>query len=270
MAAGERGVLVLAEGRVWRDDGSGWELLHDFDSDDFQYLVMAPDGVNGWAWGKRLWSTHDGGRTWQRTNPPADPMYGYHVWPTSTYVWVQTRDHQNREQYFRAAPGADDWTPVDLPEGSLVSSEHAVAVLSYVGEDLSSPLLRVSVDDATTWRDLSLPCSGENQLYPAEAEFFVLCSQGAVTNAYRTEDLATWKAFGSVKGAVSDVEVVGPSLLVVGAHSVLVGADGSRQVVTDLGEGAWDVATVGSTSYLASQDGRLLVSRDGGLTWSAQ
>ena len=33
-------------------------------------LEMAPNGQDGWAWGRTLWSTHDGGRTWSMVSDP--------------------------------------------------------------------------------------------------------------------------------------------------------------------------------------------------------
>ena len=73
-------VGCVACSTIWQNEQSaegGWERLHDFEGTPADYggpvdpsfgpvayIAMAANGKDGWAWGSRLRSTHDGGRTW--------------------------------------------------------------------------------------------------------------------------------------------------------------------------------------------------------------
>jgi len=274
VADGGDRLLALTTGAVWQQDDDGWAKLHEFGGDEFQYLVASPDGTDAWAWGYRLWSTHDGGHTWQVVPVPGDSTYGFHVWTTQTFVFVQTADRSNRPQFFRFPFGSDVWDMSLGPDfggyGDLVTAGNTVAFLTYLGEDTSEPVLRVGEEDFHGSRELPLPCSGENTVYPADTEVFTLCPRGDDgATVYRTAGMSRWEEFGTTTGVVKDVEALSDdALLVVGEDSVVVTPSGSRPVTGDLGDGAWGAATVGDASYLAAQDGRLLVSSDGGLTWN--
>jgi len=278
VADGDGRLLALTPGAVWQQDDNVWAKLHEFGGDGFQYLVASPDGTDAWAWGNRLWSTHDGGHTWQVVQVPGDPTYGYHVWTTQTFGFVQTADRSNRPQFFRFPLGSDVWDMKLGPGfggsggyGDLLTAGNTVAFLTYLGEDTSEPVLRVGEEDFHGSGELPLPCSGENTVYPADTEVFTLCPRGDDgATVYRTTGMSRWEEFGTTTGVVKDVEALSDdALLVVGADSVMVTPSGTRPVTGDLGDGAWGAATVGDASYVAAQDGRLLVSRDGGLTWTA-
>jgi hypothetical protein len=76
-------------------------------------LAMAPDGRDGWAWGRTLWSTHDGGHTWSLidTGPGARTIFGHDV-AVGTHVAWAIRRTAGRVTLWRTDVGSDDWQRV--------------------------------------------------------------------------------------------------------------------------------------------------------------
>jgi hypothetical protein len=277
---------------VWQNDQSaegGWERLHDFGRDAYvgkvdpmfgpvTDVVMAVNGIDGWAWGQRLFSTHDGGRTWDpvTTGPGRqNNEYGHQVGVTDQYAWSLLRTDQATELW-RSPLGADDWSRADAPNMGGVSGMFTTS--SHVGletsdEGLSSPRVQYSTDGAT-WSELANPCGGENQTYRGESAVFILCAEGDNgATVYRSLDLAHWKVFAHSTGAV--IAVYGlddDTLLIIGksGKGSLLTSGGTRPVDLGLAPGE---ETFGSDApwsgdlVMLTTSKRLIGSSDRGVTW---
>ena len=285
---------------VWRQDSAasgGWERLHDFGRDsyvgkvDATYgpvtdLVMAVDGVDGWAWGQRLYSTHDGGQTWAPvTVGPGrlDTEFGHQVRVTDEYAWSLLRTDQGLELW-RTELGSDDWSRADAPDMAGVSGMLTTA--AYVGletsdEGLSAPRVQYS-NDGKDWKELDNPCSGENQTYPGESAVFIICadrpatesSPSATATVYRSTDLTTWTEFGRSTSVITGVHALGDDdLLLVHEHSRATMLTHAGSTTVDLGlqpgEETFqsDAPWSGDVVMLATSDLRLVGSTDRGRTW---
>lgn len=277
---------------VWlRGDDGSWERLHDFGRSAYQggpydpsfgpveYLRFAANGRDGWAWGRNLHSTHDGGRTWAQIEygPGERTDYGHWVWLTRDRAWSLHRSDRFGTRLFWTPIGDDDWSTahVDGLEEvhSIVSTDDRV-VLQGAGEGLAAPYL-LSSTDGTTWTRLDLPCGGENQAYEGRSAVFVLCPSDAGATIWRSSDLVRWQRFGeSDLRAVTAVLALSDDLiLLVGKPTdLLVTPSGSQPVDVGLRPGEeifqGTFGTADDTTYTVTSEHRILVSTDAGENWS--
>lgn len=289
-------VGCVACSTVWRQDSSadgGWVRLHDFGTDAYRDQVnptfgpvanfaMAANGRDGWAWGERLFSTHDGGETWGQIafGPGLSTEYGHAVHLTPAYAWSLFRDERGT-RLFRTPIGVDDWSTVEAPDLSGTSGMFTVGdsvALETSDEGLAGPRLRISTD-GSTWSRLDLPCAGEPTVRPAESEVFALCTSASDwkdLTVYRTRDLSHWELVGRWTGVLdSFLPLADDRILLVGSGGKTGLMTPSRTRSVDLGEargtGIYESSSIGELCYLVAYDGnstgRLLRSTDGGLTW---
>ena len=272
-------------------DGT-WERLHDFSGREaysgrvdplfgpIEYVDFAPDARNGWAWGKTLFSTHDGGRTWREVTdgPGARTDYGHWVWIRDDKAFSLFRGEAGEYLYWTPV-GRDDWQDWLLPGrpgvvDMFTTRDRVVVMTSSEGAD---QLHLLSTKDAPDdWTGLDLPCQGENQPYPAATEVFVLCGAdkgGAMV--YRTADMASWDLFGhsDLTAVTAVVPLADDRLLLLGQpHDLLVTPAGSEPIDVGLRRGEevfqHTSGVAGDTAYVVTSEHRILVSRDAGLTWS--
>jgi hypothetical protein len=306
-------VGCVACSTVWRNDQSaegGWERLHDFGEEAYagkvdptfgpvESLVMAEDGENGWAWGLRLYSTHDGGRTWSAvtTGPGRPTEFGHQVAITDTTgtAWSLLRTDQGTELW-RTSLGSDAWVRADAPNMSGVSGMLALSdyvLLETSDEGLSAPRLQYyRYGDGLPWGEVPNPCQGENAAYPSTSVAFMLCKSGNGATAYRLvgvdhptagQPAFRWHEYARMTGVVTAVYATDDRhLLVVGrrGRATLLTDDGTAAAAitptpVDLGlepgEEAGPASSTGGlaliTTFSDSGAARLLGSTDGGQTW---
>ncbi|MER7608268.1 hypothetical protein [Nocardioides sp. NPDC127503] len=262
---------------LWRYDGETWERLHDFTEEYVERLAMAPDGRSGWAAapGGRIWTTDDGGGTWEqavmRSEDPGDHSYllaatGDPVWPvwavdaTTGTMWRFDGDRFESVSYDEIGAAQD-----------LIQVGDALVVTPKAEDEGNvTSVPRVTHDGGRTWSELPFPCSGETRLIPARTAIFSLCQAGeAATTVYRSTDLITWQEFGGSQGHLNDrVALTDDAILLRGERETLLTETGAQQIETGLSKDAtvWDAARVGDTLYLAP-GGDVLASTDGGRTW---
>jgi hypothetical protein len=112
---------------VWLRAPSGsWTHLADFEGKaaygghvtprygPVDSLVMAPNGRDGWADGRLLWATHDGGHTWSPVDggPGTRTIFGRDV-AVGTHVAWATRRGEGHVTLWRTDVGSDVWQRVD-------------------------------------------------------------------------------------------------------------------------------------------------------------
>lgn len=287
-------VGCVACSTVWERDGSGaWQRLHDFGAEAYagdvdqhygpvEQLAMAANGRDGWAWGQRLYSTHDGGHTWARVTIQPDPgvVLQPTVVTTRSYAWSLFFEKRTPHLY-RSPVGTDDWKAVPLPQAGRVDAVETVGdrvVLEATGTGADS-LLVSSTDDGTTWSTLAKPCVGEN----AGSAAFLMCppppaKPSAGVTIYGTTDFTSWSVLGHATGGIAGFESIGIGrlLLVQRDHADLLATDGRTPV--DLPLAARDQigpsSSSGDTSYVTvdgNGDGTreyLIASSDAGRTWA--
>jgi photosystem II stability/assembly factor-like uncharacterized protein len=286
-------VGCVACSTVWRYDPSAdglWQRLHVFSEDaylgkvDAEFgpvtnFVMSTNGRDGWAWGDRLFSTHDGGRTWTPivVSQGDDSVQGHAVHLTDRSAWTLLRSDQFGATLFRSPILDDVWgTPPTIPDLSgatdILTVKGAVAV-ETADEGLANPRLLVSTDDGAQWHELANPCPGENQIYPAESAAFILCRARSGATVYRSADLSDWKVFGHTTGTISAVHALDDDHLMIvrgAGKSIVITRGGTKPVEhLDLAPGVetFEDSSAQGLSYLTTSEYALLFSRDNGLTW---
>ena len=292
-------VGCVACSTVWQNDQSaegGWERLYDFEGTTADYggtvdpafgpvgyLVMAANGQDGWAWGSRLRSTHDGGRTWSviTTGPGHGEGGSFEVGITNQFAWSLRRTPDAKTELWRSSLQSDSWSRADAPDMSGVSGMVTFGdevALETSDEGLAAPRIQYS-RDGTTWGELANPCEGENQIYPATSLGFILCPDGSRATVYRMTgvehqelDLTGWDVFGRTTGTVTNFVPVGDSrVLIVGdrRRATLMTEDGPTPV--DLGlrpdEETFQSSCAQGLCFLTTSSNRLLGSDDSGRTW---
>jgi hypothetical protein len=281
---------------VWRGDGSGrWERLHDFAPEDAAQLdgdygpvgdlVMARNGQDGWAWGKRLYSTHDGGHTWaQVTNRPGRPEGNRHfVAVTGSYAWGLSFDKLGSHVY-RTPLGVDDWVTVPVPHLDRVFDLDTVGDRVVLQEKNDAPhhgQLVSSSDEGATWSTLDLPCEGSENGGSVELAM-CLASPGVPPTAsrpmtfYRTTDLVSWSVLGHAPTGINALQPVADDRVLVvlrGRQATLMGPGGTTPVDLPLAPGdqidrsSWSGDVAYLTVYGDGPD-YLIRSTDRGRTWS--
>jgi hypothetical protein len=271
-------------------DGT-WERLYDFEGGaayggrveplfgPIEYVDFAADARDGWAWGKTLFSTHDGGRTWSQITdgPGARTDYGHWVHLTADRAWSLHRTDQTGAQLWSTPIGTDDWSTVHAPDLSSATGIESVrkwVVLETSDEGLAGPRL-LSSAEGQAWTRLDLPCPGENQPYPGTDEVFVLCpAETGGATVYRSVGLASWEILGH--SDLASVNAVLPlwrdHVVLVGApHDLLLTPTGMQPVDVGLAKGEeifqGTFGTSGATTYVVTSQHRILVSHDAGATW---
>jgi len=277
---------------VWmrQSDGS-WERLHDFEGKNayggpvdatfgpVEYVEFAANGRDGWAWGRRLHSSHDGGRTWQQIayGPGSLTDYGHWVHLTPDRAWSLHRTEEFGTELWMTPVGEDDWWGPGLPRASSATGIETVGnrvVVEASDEGLAAPRLLSSVD-GSHWTRLDLPCPGENQPYPGATEVFVLCPADGGASVYRSVDLSSWQVFGhsDLTAVTAVMPLSDDRLLLVGEpNDLLVTPSGSQPVDVGLRSGEeifqGTFGTAGDTTYAVTSEHRILVSTDAGANWS--
>lgn len=218
---------------VWRQASDGhWEHLFDFTGraayggqidEDFgpvSYLTMAPNGRDGYAWGARLWSTHDGGESWAivTDGPGGRTVRGHRTVVGPTTAWSAF----DGRVLYRSEIGSDTWTLVDPPEiGDVlgVLPDDRVVLMAYPGEGSQG---RMVYGAGTSWSELALPCDGGGA-GPGErvgpgpvvsgGAAYVVC--GHHVERTTLDDTPAWHVLGRISGRVL-------ALLPLDDHRVLV------------------------------------------------
>lgn len=286
---------------VWQSDasGGGWVRLHDFgaeaapgdaapDHGPLDHLVMAANGRDGWAWGRWLFSTHDGGRTWERVRirPDWNASGMNSVVVTGSSAWFLVA-HERRHDLYRTPVGTDDWSTVPAPQLDRAFAVETVGdrvVLEVAADGSAHPQLVWSTDDGSTWSSLQTPCTGEK----AGSVAFVLCppspgtegTSSASPTVYWTKDFVSWTVLGRAKAGITDVQAVGDDRILVvgrGGHATLMTPGGATPVHLPVaaGDQTDESSWSGATAYVGvygedetKTDPYLITSSDGGRTWS--
>jgi hypothetical protein len=290
-------VGCVACSTVWQNEQSaerGWERLHDFGRDAYAdkvrprfgpvaNLAMATNGEDGWAWGERLYSTHDGGHTWTQVTIGSGSEPSHSVSLTREFAWSFFYSDELGPQLYRTPIGADDWSTVPVADIAKVNTIETIGdrIVLEVFDKGPNPTLELSTD-GTAWSKVDKPCGGETAVYSAQSTAFIACpsdpgpDNGATV--YRlTEDLSSWEEFGHSEGTLGGILALADDRILfsyVGGRGLLITPSGSRPVDLGLrsGEEIGASSTAGGVTVVTTftdqpNQHRLLRSDDGGLTW---
>lgn len=253
-------------GRTWRMVGTihGGLVRQDGNWNDTVTAIRFADSHDGWAYGTRLYSTHDGGRDWQRLpiggGRTSVSVAGRSAWRVDTRCFGATC----RAILFTSTAGTDRWQRLAwqpprswTTTASLIRADprHAWLLsgeLSVPPNHLTQRLL--ATDDAgKTWHSLPLPCA----------------TQGPVGDFLAAFDRRhVWAFCASVPGAGQQLKTVDRSDD-GGRHWHLVagsGRDGLKNISSS-GYLRNAALTSPSTAWLALGRGTLLHTADVGRTW---
>ena len=311
---GIRGYDIAGDGTLWRVtdepcdtvmcsrvssyDGTGaWTSRADLswpdpstvtvdDGGPAKGVTVAPDGRDLWAYGGRLWSSHDGGRTWTEQGLSFKRSGAAEVAVAAGEAVLRTNDGH----LSRSPVGADDWTSLALPSG-MDYSEQVLGLGDTLVVRGRSPqfdlLVATSDDGGDTWTVNPGPCNPEQPAFTvAEGSLFAVCpaGDGAPTSGadiMRSDDQGrTWSKAVAVRPRTAHdmvylfVPVDRSSVYEIGSSgALLVFPEGEKQYGDAVPAGK-DASLVGGRfvtpehGYLqVDLPGTLLETTDGGQSW---
>jgi photosystem II stability/assembly factor-like uncharacterized protein len=275
--------------------------------------VRFADPLDGWVFGSQLWSTHDGGKTWQQvslgSNTKAMSIQALEAGAGAAYALDLPGTSSSTSvtaQLYSTPVGTDAWTAVSntsVPNaegGTVVVQGHsawlAVPTAGGSGVPGGAFLARTS----SGWVSRKLPCGQFTEVLAAAtaSDLTAVCASGAGAgqqpkSAYLSSDGGvTWKAAGQAPlgGDTLGAAMASTSTIVISAASgasflyasfdsghtwstAFQDSAGGGTPFRDLGFTTATQGVVieglvppGSSSGLPTP--RLLMSRDGGHTWT--
>lgn len=267
------------------DGGSSWRSvmapsashiqsgLSDCASNNAVSEISFANRTDGWTWGPGLWATQDGAHTWHSVKT-AGPVRSLAV--VGSYVWALESDcagsggGTNPSLVLMRSPvGGGAWTTVlGLPSinassASLQATTSKQAWLEATGVSASGSGAAVSLyrttDAGASWSSLSDPClpaPGSTPPFAVIAESAWIACGGESGGGDQSKTIYTSADGGQTWSAAGSSGQVGAS------------PEPSSGEIPTTGYVAGLTLTSASEGWLALARGTLLVSRDGGQTWS--
>ncbi|HVA87659.1 MAG TPA: hypothetical protein VNF73_15245 [Candidatus Saccharimonadales bacterium] len=252
------------------------------------------DPLDGWAFGPELWATHDGGQSWARlTIPGHSGSVVVALEAAHDLVHAVLYDGKVAFRIASSRVGTDTWrlSSLVLPFGAGPVAEVQLVLSGGAGWVLQND--RTVVNGARlvggSWRAWQPACAdvvGPAYLAASSAEDLVaacdlgLWSTPAGGHLFVSHDggLTFVETGTRVPGGLeAEIASPGTSTVIVaggaGTRSVLVGSfDGGRTWTTVFSGGAAASSDLGFTTptqgVVVTNDGRLLMTRDGGRSWA--
>lgn len=252
-----------------------------FDVPPVESVRVSDDGRDLWVYGRQLWTSHDGGDHWTRQHLGANPGEFSQVERVGDQVFAL---QSSPLRIWRSPASTDDWSSVALPGGYTYADQLTplgnTVVVSAMKDDRRMVL---SLNAAGgSWREAEAPCQGEvGAVRGTGTVLMAPCpGDGSFSDAplvvWRSWDGVAWKPFVGVNHSsyVDDVIAIDDDSLfvVTGEGGILVSEKEQLQVRLPLDES--DTSLQGEFVdadhglLLVSSPQRLLVTDDGGRTWS--
>jgi hypothetical protein len=278
---------------VWKRAASGsWDHLFDFQGraayggrvdasfGPVEYLLMTANGRDGWAWGDRLWSTHDGGRSWSiiSTGPGAHTPYGQSVATGAHTAWALRRS-TGGASLWRTGLGSDDWQRVtgvprlhDVVRFAGVLSDDRV-VLQVSGEGGSGNA--VVVGKPGIWQTAVLPFGVDQQVLATGDAVWTtrpITSRVFEVRRWRPAPVGTaagvvWSNLGRVSGR-GWLPLDDQRVLIGGPTPRVLDDQGLHPSGLDLGHDRMlDTSTMFDVTWLVTFGNHLYSSDGGGIGW---
>jgi photosystem II stability/assembly factor-like uncharacterized protein len=235
-------------------------------------------GLDGWAFGGALWSTHDYGVSWQKpTLPVSGEVSALEAWGDNVYAAVQ---HDGHASLIGSSVRDDHWSVITTKTmfariDSIGASQSLAAV---AGVDRSGHATVLTKSAGRDWAPTSVCAHGTSaRLSTTQHALWVLCRQGDSANALVSSDGG--RHFTKLQGSFAwDTEIAGrtsTTAMVAGAGGVIEvstsAAPRAIRKVPGFEKGDAEVTYIGFTNpdygYLISRNGGLVRTTDGGQTW---
>lgn len=241
-------------------------------------VVRFADENNGWFADGQLWSTHDGGRSWDPADGPDSRVHQLEA--SGGFAYALTDDGQ----LWRSSTDADSWRALDVdltaPEDLAVTNDLVVVT------DRTETATKVVVSGTAgeSFDEHRTPCAPElspGQLSAASDDgLWLACPTGMASRVLRSDDGGqTWDPVSSDGKAL-------PNSALIAARDVEHAIAAFNGTAVDLGEAAsaTDTAARGGVpglaqptfagfttpevGYLIDTEGAVFRTTDGGTSWT--
>jgi photosystem II stability/assembly factor-like uncharacterized protein len=294
------------------DAGTTWTI--QYTGTFTGYRIDFVDALHGWVVGRDLCadspgsdcsgvmlSTADGGKTWTRSSPAADPLVDV-SFIDATNGWVlAVQNCASCQLLLRTRDGGASWQSQPLPSATYVSRPQTLFRFGRSGIIAASRSILVTQDDGATWVKRENGCGARAFLYVAwfldQSHGWTVCGDGSAGGTvaekfvYATSDAGmTWQLrseflFGASTppAGVGLAPGQGPSSFVfVNPNDGWMGSEISLFATTDGGR-SWQqrsqepTENFGALQFLNARLGFAQVAhagfaatQDGGVTWQTR
>jgi hypothetical protein len=243
-----------------------------------QIRFVGAGGVDGWAFGGALWTTHDAGRTWVRVRlPAAGQVTALEPWGDHVYAAAQ---QDGRSRLLTSPVQTDNWQPVTLPVtfrriDSIATGARVTAVAGVAGTGRAAVLTKT---DSRPWaRTDGCPGATSAKVSTAPGALWLLCRTGTRATAFVSAD--DGRTFRPAQGTFSWNDEIAArtttSAIIAGDGGVIeVSPTANPRRILDVpgfARGRPSVVFAGFTNasdgYLITLSGGLVRTTNGGSTW---
>lgn len=237
--------------------------------------VRFVDGMNGWAYGGALWSTHDGGNSWERVSAIPGTVMLLEAAGGHAYAVV---DQDGSYSLWRSPAGEEGWeqrAALNDP-GDLTAVQNLVVVTDRNGDDTQ---LVVSTDQGENFTRTSSPCEASldpGALSATTDALWLTCPSGtSVTVQVSTDSGRTWdevRPDDALTNAGMATGARNARNLVAAAEGevIKVAADGGTDTISvdGLATPVFVGFTEPSVGYVLDSNGGLFRTEDAGVSWN--
>lgn len=238
--------------------------------------VRFADDNNGWAYGNALWSTHDGGREWERSASVPGEVVRLEAENGRAYALAKSGDSWS---VWSTSAGSTDWQrlTVEVSDPSdLAATNNTVAIAGRTTEETYT---MVSEDAGQTFEKRLTPCTPDlsgGELSASDGSLWLQCPTGMASEVLRSDDAGrNWEPVDtggdSVPSNASAVGARGEDGAVVALPGEVRKVNGDQAdtvPVEGLDTPTYSGFTTPTVGYIIDLQGHLFRTTNAGSDWN--
>lgn len=243
--------------------------------DSISSIRFAVDGENGWAYGRALWATHDGGSTWTKVPSMSGKVERLEVASGRAIALAKDGDKWSA---WGAPIDSDKWTQLDV-ELSDPSDLAVVGSIVVIADRTSDEgVTAASSNGGAEFSRFASPCSPDlsgGTLSVTADSVWLSCPTGTAASLFVSHDAGrSWDPVEAEESLPNNVLVgartSSQTIVAVQGQVEILSDQGKTQTVPikELGQPTFAGFTNEKVGYVLDLDGKLFRTTDGGQKWS--
>lgn len=248
---------------------------NELKADSISSIRFAVDGENGWAYGRALWATHDGGSTWSKVGSLSGKVERLEIASGRAIALVKDGDKWSA---WGSPVASDDWSELDvaLTDPSDLAVVGSIVVIADRSAD--EGVTAASSNGGAEFSRFASPCSPDlsgGTLSVTADSVWLSCPTGTAASVFVSHDAGrSWDPVEAEESLPNSVLVgartSSSTILAVRGQVEILSDQGKSQTVPikDLGQPTFAGFTNQNVGYVLDLDGKLFRTTDGGQEWS--